>query len=337
MSAERDSPDVASEEATPAPAKASKSKIPRAKEDPQAINARRDGAIARILPGVKELPELYEKVKRQIRQHTPGRKWNENGICKKFVGWCEFADSCHRPKLDTMLAAMAIHDYFGSMSTSFAKEVEGRGLAEWANKEIQALIQAASAPKPTVLEKVQKEASVKAEPELRGYNAADTIRQSIESENDLAIAAGLKRPAHVHPAESSNKRTNLGSNQALVAPEINNLAIPQQFQHRIVYRETGMQTDTYASVEEASKAMRQAATAMQEQIQALRNHNEMLDTPWERVQVAPARPVNSAARQQLQFQTQEMIPLQHVNRQAPAIYLDTNRDNGGHGGIFRFG
>ncbi|GKU01218.1 hypothetical protein FLAG1_03431 [Fusarium langsethiae] len=337
IQAERDTPDVAAEEATPTPAKASKSKAPHAKEDPQAIRTRQDEAIARILPGVKELPELYAKVEHEIRKHCMGSKWTDTAIAKRFVGWCEFADNSHRPKLDTMLAAMAIHEYFGCKTSVFVREVAIRGLDEWANKEIQALAQAASAPKPTALEKVQKEPLVKTEPELRGDDAASTIRQSIETESGLAIAAGLKRPAQVHPAEPSNKRANQGSNQAIIAPEINTVAMLQHSQQRIVYRETGMQTDSYASVKEASGFMEKAAAAMQEQNQLLQHHNGMLSTLLERVQVAPARPVNSAAHQQLHFQAQDMITLQPVNRQAPAIYFDPNRDSGGHGPIFRFG
>ncbi|QPC69557.1 hypothetical protein HYE68_000309 [Fusarium pseudograminearum] len=336
MSAEKDTPEVAPEEATPTPTKASKSGNTRAKPDPEAIRARQDEAIKYIHPNAKKFPDLYAKVKGHIRGHVlRGSKWSEVVVYKKFIGWSELAEPHHRPKLDYMVAVLAIHDYYGVGNPTFLKEVATRGLEAWVNEQLEDSPEAASAPKSTMSENTQQEPRVKIEPEFRGESAASTIRKSIEGENGLAVAAGLKRPAHKHSAEPSNKRANLGSNQAFLAPEPN-VATPQYSQQRIVYREAGMQTDSHASVEEASKSMLAAAAKMEQQVQVLQNHNGVLGNLLDKAQVAPARAGNNIVYQQPQYQAQDMIPLQPINRQPPSLYFDPNRDTGGSGQLFRF-
>ncbi|KAM0243222.1 hypothetical protein ACHAPO_000062 [Fusarium lateritium] len=320
MSEERDSPDVATEEATPTPAKASKPTAPRRGEDAETRRARQANAIKCIHPRAKNFPGLLTKVKALITAHSLSSKWGDSYYLKRFMGWSEFANIDDHPKLDMMLATMAIRDYFDTVHSGYESQITARNLREWLNEQLKVPTQSESAPKPTAREKTR----VKTEP------GADTIRASIEDDT------GLKRLAHGHSAEPSNKRANLGLKQTPIAPEPNNVGMFQPSHQRIVYRETGMQTDSYRSVEEASGSMRQATAALEEQFKVLQNHNGMLGNLMERVQFAPPRPANNVAHLSQQYQVQDMIPLQPMSRAPPGYYMDHNRDNGGHGRIFGF-
>ncbi|KAG8671153.1 hypothetical protein FPOAC1_004392 [Fusarium poae] len=305
-------------------------------EDAETSRARHDEAIKQIHPGAKKFPELYTKVQHHIKAHALGRKWTDNSLYKRFLGWADFADVNDHPKLDMLIATMAVRDYFDTNSHMYDSQVNFRRLREWMDTQLSVPTQSKSASNPKALAKAQRQPRVKTEPELGSGDAADTIRKSIENENGFAVPADLKRHAQEHSAQPSNKRANLGSDQTLVAPDSNNVGMLQPSQQRIIYRETGMQTDSYASIEEVVGPLRQVAASFQEEFKVLQNHTAMMGNLMERAQVTPARPAHNVAHQQ-QYQVQDMIPLQPMNRQPPGYYIDHSRDNGGSGPIFRFG
>ncbi|CEI60468.1 hypothetical protein FVEN_g6599 [Fusarium venenatum] len=330
MSEERDSPDITTEEATPTPMKASKTNRPRAREDAETIRARHYEAIKQIHPGAKKFPELYAKVELLIKGHVLGRKWTDNSLYKRFLGWADFAEIEDHPKLDMFIATMAIRDYFGANSFVYDNQVNARKLREWVHKQLSVSTQHKSASDTTALAKAQRQPRVKNEPGLGSGDAADTIRKSIEDKNGFVVPAGLKRHAQGHSSQPSNKRTSLGSDQAHVTPESNNVGMLQHSPQRIIYRERQTQTDKYVSVREITGTVQQVTATLQEQVQVLQNHNGMLGNLMERVQVTPAHPINNIAHQQQQFQAQEIFQLQPLNRQPPEFYMGPppNRDNG---------
>ncbi|KAL6918128.1 hypothetical protein ACHAP8_008256 [Fusarium lateritium] len=336
MSEERDSPNVATEEATPTPTKAPKTNRPRAREDIETMCARHDEAIKQIHPGAKKFPELYIKVKGLIKAHVLGKKWTDNSLYKRFLGWADFAEIEDHPKLDMFIATMAIRDYFGANSFVYDNQVNARKLREWVDKQLIVSTQSKSTSNTTALTKAQRQPQVKTEPGFGSGDAVDAIRKSIEDRQGFAVPAGLKRHAQEHSSQPSNKRASMGSDQTHVAPESNNVGMLQHSPQRIIYRERETQTDKYVSVREITGTVQQVTATLQEQIQVLQNHNGMLGSLMERVQVTPAHPINNIAHQQQQFQPQEVFQLQPVNRQPPEFYMGhpPNRDNG-NGQIWR--
>lgn len=340
MSPEADPANSASEPATPTPAKNDKSSTARAKKGPEVSRAQYELVLKRIPPAVKDHPLVYERVVHHIKSTSMSRKWVDTGLCRRFFGWCDFSDDRERPKLEIMIATLVVYDWYDVRNSRFDKEVTNRGLRAWVAEQLNVNSQAASAPETTAPATPQQVPQVKTEPGLRDDHGADSIRQSIEDENGSAATSGLKRPALEHPAGPINKRANLWMDHAPVASELDKLAVFQPSPQRIVYRETGTQTDNNAAIEEISRPMCKVTAAMEEQTQVLKNHNGMLAHLLERAQGTQLRPSTAVAHPQpfqVQAQAQEMVPVHHVNRPLPALYFEHGQDSGNSGPFLRFG
>ncbi|RBR23254.1 uncharacterized protein FIESC28_03996 [Fusarium coffeatum] len=331
MSTEADT-NNAGEQASPVP-KTPKKKPVIAKDDNEAIADRLQRAIDCIPDGAKIKTQLYNNVVAHIRKANLRRAWVDTSLSKMFMGWSEFAEPNERPKLDYMIAAIAVYDMFGVEHQKFALEVTKRGLREWVNKKLEVPAPAATSSKPTAPE-VPK---IKTEP---GSQSAELnkIRQSIEGGNGSTLPTGSKRPAPSESLEPANKRADFGTNQTLGTPKPT-VPMPKLPQQPIIYREAGVQTDQSLALGEAREAMEKATARMERQTQVLEGHNAMFNELAGRTTITSTRPSVNHAHQALQFQgeAQEIFPVQYINRQqGPSSFYGRGQDPGASGGFFRF-
>ncbi|RFN51236.1 hypothetical protein FIE12Z_4554 [Fusarium flagelliforme] len=316
--------DDAAEKASPAP-KQPKKKPVIPKDDNEAIDKQRQAAIDCIDASVRKHPQLYKKVTEHIGNTTVRRGWAENNLYKMFMHWSEFAEADERPKLDYMIATLAVHKSFKVNQHKFLLEVLRRGLNEWVEDELKAPAQTATSSKPTAPEAQQtaaqaeqKTPKIKAEPSSQSTDL-NTIRPSIEGDNVLAPPTGVKRSAPGQSSEPMSKRTNFGTDQALGTPK-STVPMLQPPQQRIVFREAGTQTDQTLAIEEASREMRtttaenkERGRKMDEQFEMLRDLTGMLNNyrGSGSSQLTQARPtINSVQQQAFQFPAQEVFSVQ---------------------------
>ena len=188
MSTEADT-NNAGEQGSPVP-KTPKKKPVIAKDDNEAIADRLQRAIDCIPDDAKKKTQLYNNVVAHIRKTNLRRAWVDTSLNKMFMGWSEFAEPNERPKLDYMIAAIAVYDMFGVEHQKFALEVTKRGLREWVNNKLEVPVPTATSSKSTAPEAPK----IKTEP---GSQSAELnkVRQSIEGGNASTIAYGSKRPA----------------------------------------------------------------------------------------------------------------------------------------------
>lgn len=312
MSTEAD-PNNAGEQAS-SPKKKSKPNT-NPKPDDEAIEARRNAAISWIPDDAQKHPQLYKDVVAHIQKITTQRRFAETNLYKAFMGWSELAKPTDRPKLDYMIAALAVYHSFEGRQRQFQLEVESRGLQDWVYKKLEAPAQTATPAKPTAPEAQQATPKVKAEPGVQDANI-NAIRQSIEEDK------GVKRPAPIQTTEPMNKRVNTGTGQALETPKA---AVPmhQLPQQRIVFREAGTQTDQALAIDEASRdirmataAMNEQARVMREQFEVMRDHNGMISNAFGRSQLTQARSTVNSVQQQQAFQ----LPPQEVYTIQPGTF-----------------
>jgi hypothetical protein len=278
----------------------------KSKPNDDAIEERRNAAISWIPDDTKKHPQLYKNVVAHIKKISTQRRFTETSLYKAFMGWSELAKPNDRPKLDYMIAALAVHDSYEGRQRQFQLEIDSRGLREWVDKKLEVPAQTATPARPTVPEAQQKTPQVKTEPGAQNANI-NTIRQSIEEDR------GVKRPAPSQSTEPMNKRANIGTSQALETPKVTApmLQLPQQ---RIVFREAGTQTDQAPAIDEASRDIRMATAAMNEQTRAMReqfevmrDNNGMISNAFGRSQLTQARPpINSVQQQAFQIPPQEV-------------------------------
>lgn len=297
----------AGEQASSSPKKKSKATI--AKPDDEAIEERRNAAISWIPDDTRKHPQLYKNVVAHIKKISTQRRFTETSLYKAFMGWSDLAKANDRPKLDYMIAALAVHDSYEGRQRQFQLEIDSRGLREWVDKKLEVPAQTATPSKPTAPEVQQKIPEVKTEPGTQNANI-NTIRQSIEDDR------GVKRPAPSQSIEPVNKRANIGTSQALETPKATApmLQLPQQ---RIVFREAGTQTDQALAIDEASRDIRMATAAMNEQTRAMReqfevmrDNNGMISNAFGRSQLTQARPpINSVQQQAFQIPPQEVYAI----------------------------
>ncbi|KAH7185923.1 uncharacterized protein B0J16DRAFT_342936 [Fusarium flagelliforme] len=322
MSQEPDSSNAA--QASSSPKKKPKpNTIP--KLDNEAIDERRKQVIDRVPDSVNKETQLYKNVVEIINKTSLRRTWTETNLYKGFMHWAEFAEPNDHPRLEYMIATRAVHDSFEVRNPKFLLEIAKRGLQDWVNEQLGIPAQTATSSKPTAPEaqqtapqSQQQTPKIKTEPGSRSANLS-TIRQSIEGDNGLTPATGVKRPAPSSSSEPINKRANFGTDQALGTPKstVPMLQIPQQ---RIVFREAGTQTDQTLAIEEASREMRMTTAEnkergrkMDEQFEMLRDLTGMLNNyrGSGSSQLTQARPtINSVQQQAFQFPAQEVFSVQ---------------------------
>ncbi|KAJ4139841.1 hypothetical protein NW768_001186 [Fusarium equiseti] len=332
MSTEADTSNVG-EQASPPP-KTPKKKPVIAKDDNEAIDKQRQAAINCIDASVKDHPQLYKKVTEHIRNTTVRRGWAENNLYKMFMHWSEFAETDERPKLDYMIATLAIHKSFKANQHKFLLEVSRRGLDEWVENKLKVPAQTVTSSKPTAPEAQQTAAQaeqqtpkIKTEPGSQS-TSSNTIHPSIEGDNIPAPPTGVKRSAPSQSSEPMNKRANFGTKQALGTPKptVPMLQLPQQ---RIVFREAGTQTDQTLAIEEASREMRMTTAEnkergrkMDEQFEMLRDITGMLNNyrGSGSSQLTQTRPAISSVQQQaIQLPAQDVFSFQPGTFQSGAF------------------
>ncbi|KAM0307916.1 hypothetical protein HYE67_000397 [Fusarium culmorum] len=330
MSAEKDTPEVAPEEATPAPTKKTNSRILIARDDAKGIKAKADEAIGCILPAAKNHPEVYEATVKMIKGANLRQNWSVTPIFRDFMVWCRASPLDSRPNLVNFLTVLAAHKTFEKTGTKFMDEVEARNLKQWANEQLKVPRLTMSATQLTQSQNSQQAPNVKVEQSDKGMGM---LQQLIQNHQGTNTNAGMKRLASHHSDEPANKR---------VIPSIEREFPALQAQpERIILRDTGTQTDEFSSLGDVIASMKRATQAMDERSQVQDEHNKTLKDDMKTMQELFNR---ALANQQVrtinnpqQNQLQELIPLQPASRAPPSFYYDPSLGPGSSGPTFRFG
>ncbi|EKJ70266.1 hypothetical protein NXS19_004986 [Fusarium pseudograminearum] len=337
MSAEKDTPEVEPEEATPAPTKKTNSRILIARDDAEGIKAKADEAISCILPAAKNHPEVYNATVRNIKSANLRQNWTNTPIFKDFMVWCRASPLDSRPNLVNFLTVLAAHDTFEKTGNKFMDEVNARNLKEWANEQLKVPPPAMSATQSTQSQNSQQAPKVKIE---QSDKEMGMLQQLVQNHQGTNTYAGMKRPASSHSDEPANKR---------VIPSIEREFPALQAQpERIILRDTGTQTDEFSSLGDVIASMKRATQTMDERSQVQDEHNKTLQedmkTLKEDIKTMQELFNRALANQQVrsinnsqQNQLQELIPLQPANRAPPSFYYDPSLGPGSGGPTFRFG